>query len=85
MFTLNQLSDMAYNRDYESISNARREMVLARMKLDKFFTMFLDKFGGKMEQDKTDTPIWKLYNAKLDEYSELERSIVSSNYYLNRK
>ena len=52
--------------------------------MDKFFSMFLDKFERKMDPDNTDTPIWKLYKQKMKEYGELERSIKSSNYYLTR-
>ena len=47
----------------------RNEAMLHRMKLDKFFSMFLEKYERKMDPDKTDTPIWKLYKLKLKKLS----------------
>jgi hypothetical protein len=84
MKTLQELSNLAGARNYKGIQDAQTEMMVERMKLDKFFSLFLDKFERKMDSDKTDTPIWKLYRAKLKEYEELQRSIKSSTYYLTR-
>ena len=39
-----------------------------KMKLDKFFSMYLDKVGSKMDPDVPNTPVWKLYKEKLNEY-----------------
>jgi len=55
-----------------------------KMKLDKFFSMYLDKVGNKMDPEKTDTNIWKLYREKSNEYSELNHAINSANYYINK-
>jgi hypothetical protein len=84
MKTLQELSNLAGARNYKGIQDAQTAMMVERMKLDKFFSLFLDKFERKMDSDKTDTPIWKLYRAKLKEYEELQRSIKSSTYYLTR-
>lgn len=84
MNTIRELSDLAGDRNYQAIADARQSMLVERMKMDKFFSLFLDKFERKMDPDNTDTPIWKLYKAKLKEYEELQRSIKSSTYYLTR-
>lgn len=84
MTTIRELSQLAGERNYQAIADARAKMLVERMKMDKFFSLFLDKFERKMDPDNTDTPIWKLYKAKLKEYEELQRSIKSSNYYLTR-
>jgi len=60
------------------------EMIMEKMALDKFFSMFLAKFGNKMDPNKTDTPIWKLYNAKSNEYHKLNASIRATEYALNK-
>lgn len=84
MKTIQELSNLAGDRNYKAIADAQAVMMVERMKLDKFFSLFLDKFDRKMDPDKTDTPIWKLYKTKLKEYEELQRSIKSSTYYLTR-
>lgn len=84
MKTLQELSNLAGDRNYQGIQDARSLMLVERMKLDKFFSLFLDKFDRKMDVDKIDTPVWKLYKVKLKEYEELQRSIKSSTYYLTR-
>ena len=81
---LYKLSDLAGDRNYAGIQSFQCELYAARMKLDRFFSLFLDKFERKMDPDNTDTPIWKLYKTKLKEYGELERAIKSSNYYMTR-
>jgi hypothetical protein len=84
MNTIQELSNLAGDRNYQALSDSRQTMLVERMKLDKFFSLFLDKFERKMDPDNTDTPIWKLYRNKLKEYEELQRSIKSSTYYLTR-
>jgi len=84
MITVEQLSAMAGERNYQGIADAKAQLLVERMKLDKFFSMFLDKFERKMDPENTNTPIWKLYKQKMKEYGELERTIKSSNYYLTR-
>lgn len=84
MITVEQLSAMAFERNYQGIADAKAQLLVERMKLDKFFSMFLDKFERKMDPENTNTPIWKLYKQKMKEYGEIERTIKSSNYYLTR-
>lgn len=84
MITVEQLSAMAGERNYQGIADAKAQLLVERMKLNKFFSMFLDKFERKMDPENTNTPIWKLYKQKMKEYGELERTIKSSTYYLTR-
>lgn len=58
----------------------RQNLVIKKMKLDRFFSLYLDKFGGKMDSDKTNTPIWKLYKQKMNEYATIERDIKVLDY-----
>jgi hypothetical protein len=62
-----------------------QELIIERMQLDKFFSMFLEKFERKMDPDKTDTPIWKLYKMKLKEYDNISREIKSTEYWLKKE
>jgi hypothetical protein len=61
------------------------DLLLQRMKLDKFFSMFLEKFERKMDPDNTNTPIWKLYRNKLKEYDKIQRDLKSTEYWINKE
>ena len=62
----------------------RQALIVERMKLDKFFSMFLEKFERKMDPDKTDTPIWKLYKTKLKEYDKINHGIRTAEYWITK-
>jgi hypothetical protein len=55
-----------------------------KMKMDKFFTMYLDKFEKKMDPENTKTPIWDLYKKKLKEYDSLSQSIKAAEYFMKK-
>jgi hypothetical protein len=74
----------ASDRNPAGIQNIYTELLTDRMKLDKFFTMYLDKFERKMDPEKTNTPIWALYKKKLKEYGELQQTIKAAEYYLKK-
>lgn len=61
-----------------------QELLGVKMRLDKFFSMLLDQYGDKMDPDNTDTPVWKLYKAKLKEYDTVSRSIKEAEYWMKK-
>lgn len=61
------------------------ELILQKMKLDKFFSMFLEKFERQMDSDNTDTPVWKLYKTKLKEYEKIDYEIKANQYWLKKE
>lgn len=62
----------------------RSKLQIEKMKMDKFFSMFLEKFERKMDPDKTDTPVWKLYKQKLKEYDKITHGITTANYWISK-
>jgi len=62
----------------------RQTLIIEKMKMDKFFSMFLEKFERKMDPDKTDTPIWNLYKTKLKEYDKLNHGIRTAEYWISK-
>lgn len=68
-----------------SMTEKYNELVLERMKLDRFFTMFLDKFERKMDPEKPNTPIWKLYRQKHAEYCKLNQEIRNTQYWMKKE
>jgi hypothetical protein len=69
---------MNLNEKYNSLQ-------IQKMKLDKFFSMFLEKFERKMDSDKTDTPIWKLYKTKLKEYDKVSQELKNTEYWIKKE
>ena len=63
----------------------RNNLLVEKMKLDRFFTKYLDKFSSKMKSENTKTPIWNLYNNKMKEYEDLDIRIKSLTYYINKE
>jgi hypothetical protein len=64
--------------------NEYQELLGVKMRLDKFFSMFLDQYGDQMDSENTDTPVWKLYKAKLKEYDTVSRSIKETEYWMKK-
>jgi hypothetical protein len=64
--------------------NEYQELLGVKMRLDKFFSMFLDQYGDQMDSDNTDTPVWKLYKAKLKDYDNVSRSIKEAEYWMKK-
>jgi hypothetical protein len=79
-----KIVSLATNQEFDELAQIQNDLTLERMRLDKFFTMFLDKFERKMHPEVTDTPIWKLYRNKLKEYEGVQRAITLTNYYLRK-
>jgi len=61
------------------------DLQVQKMKLDKFFSMFLEKFERQMDPDKTDTPVWKLYKNKLKEYEKVDHELKATRYWINKE
>lgn len=61
------------------------DLCVEKMKLDRFFSMFLDKVGDKLDSDKPNTPEWKLYHKKYDEYVKIDNKIKSLKYFMGKK
>jgi hypothetical protein len=68
-----------------TLTEKYNSLQIQKMKLDKFFSMFLEKFERKMDADKTDTPVWKLYKAKLKEYDKISQELKNTNYWIAKE
>ena len=60
----------------------KHDLQMEKMKLDRFFSMYLDKFGAKMDYEKPNTKVWTLYKSKLKEYEEVSRKIKHLDYWI---
>jgi hypothetical protein len=67
------------------ISELYRTFIVEKMKLDKYFSEFLEDNQEEMDQSANfDSPAWKAYREKLKEYNDVEKLIAKSKYYLNK-
>jgi hypothetical protein len=72
-------------RDTQTISDIYMELTSAKLKMDRWFDKFLDRFSSDLDSvDRTD-PIKKLYNSKFDEYSNVSRAIRIAENYMKAK
>jgi hypothetical protein len=72
------------DRDVKALENIRGSLLKERTLLDRWFDKYLDMFERKMSSDNTDTPVWKLYKTKSNEYSELNGIITTANAYIKK-
>jgi hypothetical protein len=68
-----------------NLTEKYNSLQIEKMKLDKFFSMFLEKFERKMDPDKTDTPVWKLYKTKLKEYDKVSQELKHTEYWIKKE
>jgi len=70
--------------DHAKLTAIYIDLVNMRAKLDRWFNKYLDKFDEKMNTVNRSDPLWKLYNAKFDEYDEVTQTIKTAEYYLKK-
>lgn len=68
----------------EKIKEIYMVLIANRSKLDRWFTKYIDMFDEKMSTVPTSNPMWKLYNAKFDEYSNINQTIKTAEYYMKK-
>jgi len=72
------------DRDLKALENIRVSLLKERTLLDRWFDKYLDMFERKMTSENTDTPVWKLYKTKSNEYSELNGIITTADAYIKK-
>jgi len=72
------------SHDKTKLQELLGEVIIQKMKMDKFFSMFLEKFENDMDPNVLGTPIWNLYNTKMAQYKELRSLETATKYYLAR-
>ena len=72
------------SHDKTKLQELLGEVIIQKMKMDKFFSMFLEKFENDMDPNVLGTPIWNLYNTKMAQYKELRSLETATKYYLER-
>ena len=68
--------------NYSQLKTLREELIIEKMKMDKYFTIFLD--NNPLRDDVLDTPEWSEYHAKFKEYHILNTLLKTTDFYLKR-
>lgn len=79
MITLTDIIDASPTQLYD----VRDQLVVAKMKLDKFFSIFLDE--NEMDDNNTDTAAWLTYREMTKEYERVTNLIKSTDYYISHR
>lgn len=72
------------HNDKSQIEKIYIDLLNHRAKLDRWFNKYLDMFDEKMNASNRFDPVWKLYNVKFEEYSDVNMSIKTAEYYLKK-
>jgi hypothetical protein len=68
-----------------TITELHQIFIIEKMKLDKYFSVFLDENETEMNQSENfDSASWQTYREKLKEYDAVERLVTHSKYYLTK-
>lgn len=60
----------------------KNALLIRRMKMDKFFTTFLDLY--ELDENDTSTPEWMTYHVMTERYNTTERLIRAADYHLKK-
>lgn len=74
----------AYDRDLVALERIRGALLKERQKMDRWFDKYLEMFDRKMDSTKINTPEWKMYNKKSEEYSTVNGLIRSADVYIKK-
>jgi hypothetical protein len=78
MITLSEI----YNADRTELEDILSKLIVDKMKLDKFFSVFLD--NTELEDTNTDTDDWVTYKEMLKDYERVDHLITTTRYHLNQ-
>ena len=69
------------NASYEQRVQMHQTLIIDKMKLDRFFSVFLD--NAKLDENDLDHVDWVVYKSMLKDYTYVEETIKTMDYYLN--
>lgn len=79
-----KISLCVLDRDLPALVKVRDSLVKDRKVMDKWFDKYLEMVDRKMKPETPNTPEWKLYHKKSDEYSDLLTLIKTADNYVRQ-
>lgn len=80
----NEIANAHLYNEKEKIDVIYYDLINLKAKLDRWFNKYLDMFDEKMNSSTRSDPVWKLYHAKSEEYSDVVQTIKTAEYYLRK-
>lgn len=82
--TLNdKISDAIVNGD--DLNTLKTQWLGEVDKISTFVEMFLDRYGNRVLGEKDQSPEWKLYTSKTDDYNTYTRAIRNVDYFIAKQ
>jgi hypothetical protein len=69
-----------YRADPTKLQSILDKLIVDKMKIDKFFSIFLD--NTELEETNTDTDDWTTYKEMLKEYERIDHLLTTSRYHI---
>jgi len=69
-----------YRSDPTKLQSILDKLIVDKMKIDKFFSIFLD--NTELEETNTDTDDWTTYKEMLKEYERIDHLLTTSRYHI---
>lgn len=79
-----KISLCVLDRDLDALVKVRDGLNKDLKVMDKWFDKYIDMMDRKMKPETPNTPEWKLYNRKFEEYSELKTIIKTADSYVRK-
>jgi len=71
-----------YHADVDQLKAFQQQLVIKKMKLDKFFSVFLNE--NDLDDSDTTSPQWTTYKGMLEQYAHITHLITTTRYHLNK-
>lgn len=72
------------DHDLPALIKVRDGLIKDQKVMDKWFDKYIEMMDKKMKPEAPNTPEWKLYNRKFEEYSELKTLIKTADSYVRK-
>lgn len=69
-----------YRASPSELDSIYQKLIVQKMKLDKFFSIFLD--NTELEETDPDTTDWVVYKEMLKDYDHIDRLLTTTRYHL---
>jgi hypothetical protein len=78
MITLQEISSASYDK----LQEIKNDLIVQKMKLDRFFSVFLDSV--ELSDENVGDDNWITYREMLKDYNEVEHLIRTTDYYIGQ-
>ena len=69
-----------YRADRTTLFEIQQKLIVEKMKLDKFFSVFLD--NNDLEDSELDSDDWVTYKEMLKEYERVDHLLTTTRYHI---